>query len=68
MKSAKLEWQLGCQQKALELLAVGVKEYGDFPKVRGILYLKIFLRYVHVFYCGKKLPSSNYEWLIRIKI
>ena len=33
MKSAKLEWQLGCQQKSLELLAVGVREYGDFAKV-----------------------------------
>ena len=34
MKSAKLEWQLGCLQKALELLAEGVKEYGDFAKVK----------------------------------
>ena len=34
MKSAKLEWQLGCLQKALDLLTDGVKEYGDFAKVK----------------------------------
>ncbi|XP_071476325.1 pre-mRNA-processing factor 6-like [Diadema antillarum] len=33
MKSAKLEWQLGCQEKALEILAGGVTEYGNFAKL-----------------------------------